>query len=291
MSPFFVLQKRPATEFIDPLANKKPRISHMVSKAPTPINGKLSSSNGKEASSGPSHQTTLPSHQMTLSSLGESGASNSQPPLDLPKLDLPRPFDPLSDVSNDSSHNGRDGEVREAAVAERLAQPAPQPLSGPASSLHPPAPRTLSPPLDPARAHAKPPSPTPHGKSKKKSKKHKDKDKTKDKERDREREGRKERRGGEERVAEQRVVEQRKACEISSSPETMKAGSGPHKSTGMHLYRNLHFTIENPIVKYKTHRHLYPYTYFFLQCPVTCILFSLAMNFVSSFVKQLIVLF
>ncbi|KAG5847841.1 hypothetical protein ANANG_G00130480 [Anguilla anguilla] len=42
-------QKRPAGDFIDPLANKKPRISHLASKPAGPPNGKLSSSNGKEA--------------------------------------------------------------------------------------------------------------------------------------------------------------------------------------------------------------------------------------------------
>ncbi|KAJ8374404.1 hypothetical protein SKAU_G00049840 [Synaphobranchus kaupii] len=46
-------QKRPAQEFIDPLANKKPRISHLTSKASGPVNGKLSSSNGKPVGGGP----------------------------------------------------------------------------------------------------------------------------------------------------------------------------------------------------------------------------------------------
>ncbi|KAG5275822.1 hypothetical protein AALO_G00124940 [Alosa alosa] len=227
-------QKRPATEFIDPLANKKPRISHLVSKPAAPINGKLSSSNGKEASSS---GTSLLTPLSASSSSVESGASSSAllpaPLLDLPRLDLPRPFDPLSDVSNDSNHNGRDSDSRDTmAVAERLSQPAPHPASsGPASSLHPtPVPQTLSPCPDPAHAHPKPPSPTPHGKTKKKSKKHKDKEKSKDREREKEkdRESRRERRGGEERVA-----DQRKACEISSSPDGMKANSGPHKSTDL----------------------------------------------------------
>uniref|UniRef100_A0A8C1A8K6 Elongation factor RNA polymerase II n=1 Tax=Cyprinus carpio carpio TaxID=630221 RepID=A0A8C1A8K6_CYPCA len=94
-------QKRPATEFIDPLANKKPRISHLASKSTGLINGKLSSSNGKDSSSSQSAETS----------------SSSQFPL----LEIHRPFDPLSDVSNDS--NGRDCESQEAAVAERLSQP------------------------------------------------------------------------------------------------------------------------------------------------------------------------
>ncbi|KAL2090283.1 hypothetical protein ACEWY4_014971 [Coilia grayii] len=244
-------QKRPATEFIDPVANKKPRISHLVSKAATPINGKLSASNGKEATSSVTPQLQPPPPS---SSSGESGAPDPPPPLlDLPPapgpppplLDLPRHFHPLSDISNDSSHNGRDPEGREAALAERLAQPPHQAPPQPPVAAQPPpgprplaAPRSRSPSPDPARPHSKPPSPTPspsphgkppspspHGKPKKKSKKHKDKEKT----REREREGRKERRGG----AEERVPEQRKACDVSSSPEPLKASSGPHKSTDL----------------------------------------------------------
>uniref|UniRef100_A0A667XCC5 Elongation factor RNA polymerase II n=1 Tax=Myripristis murdjan TaxID=586833 RepID=A0A667XCC5_9TELE len=164
-------QKRPAADFIDPLANKKPRISHLASKAAAaPINGKLSSSNGREA-------------------------SGTQP---LPLLDIPRPYDPLSDVSNDSSHNGRDCESQELAVSERLGQPL-SAFSGP-SSLH--------------------------GKSKKKSKKHKDKEKTKEREREQEKEKEKERKAGEE-----QMPEPDQACEISSSPENLKSNSIPHKST------------------------------------------------------------
>lgn len=81
---------------------------------------------------------------------------------------------------------------------------------------------------------------------KKKSKKHKDKEKTKDREREkerdrdreREREGRRERRGG----GEERSAEQRKACEISASPDNMKASSGPLKSTGTRCCRDVIWT-------------------------------------------------
>uniref|UniRef100_A0A8C7H2E9 Elongation factor RNA polymerase II n=1 Tax=Oncorhynchus kisutch TaxID=8019 RepID=A0A8C7H2E9_ONCKI len=107
--------KRPAADFIDPLANKKPRISHLANKAAGPVNGKLSSSNGKEVSGA------------VVAAVGDSVTSSSQ----LPLLDIPRPFDPLSDVSNDSSHNGRDCENQEAAMAERLSQP--PVFSGPAA--------------------------------------------------------------------------------------------------------------------------------------------------------------
>ncbi|KAG7488018.1 hypothetical protein MATL_G00029900 [Megalops atlanticus] len=192
-------QKRPAAEFIDPLANKKPRISHLASKAAGPINGKLSSSNGKQAGgvqvSGPG---------------GDGMTSNSQ----LPVLEIPRPFDPLSDVSNDSSHNGRDCEGQEAAVAERLSQPsapsgpAPNPLSSLGSS--PAQPGLSGPSGDAASASL-------HGKSKKKSKKHKDKEKSKEKER----------KGGEERGA-----EPKKACELTSSSSSNKS-SIPHRSTDL----------------------------------------------------------
>uniref|UniRef100_A0A8B9L0Q4 Elongation factor for RNA polymerase II n=1 Tax=Astyanax mexicanus TaxID=7994 RepID=A0A8B9L0Q4_ASTMX len=153
-------QKRCGADFIDPLANKKPRISHLTSKS-APPNGKLSSSNGKDSSA------SQPA--------GESSSS-----IQLPLLDIPRPFDPLSDVSNDSSHNGRDCDGPEAAVAERLSHP--PTFTAPGSQ-------------DGPQAHST--SPSLHSKSKKKSKKHKDKDKSKERDRDRERALKKERKGAE----------------------------------------------------------------------------------------------
>ncbi|XP_067086887.1 RNA polymerase II elongation factor ELL, partial [Osmerus mordax] len=186
-------QKRPASEFIDPLANKKPRISHLASKATAgTINGKL---NGKEAGGG-----------------AEGVTSSSCAPG--PLLELTRPFEPLSDVSNDSSHNGRDPDPLEAAVAERLSQP-----PGPPG---PPAPPGLacSSPGHPAPEPPRTSTPPLHGKSKKKSKKHKDKDKDK-KEREREREKERE-----------CVSDPKRPCDvISSSPENLKSTSIPHRST------------------------------------------------------------
>ncbi|XP_029541873.1 RNA polymerase II elongation factor ELL [Oncorhynchus nerka] len=196
------LQKRPAADFIDPLANKKPRISHLANKAAGPVNGKLSSSNGKEVSGA------------VVAAVGDSVTSSSQ----LPLLDIPRPFDPLSDVSNDSSHNGRDCESQEAAMAERLSQP--PVFSGPAAlsvpSLGHSSPRHMG--LD--RPRGKSSSPSLHGKSKKKSKKHKDKEKSKERE--------KERKG-----VEERIPEPRKACDITSSPDNLKSSSIPHRSTDL----------------------------------------------------------
>uniref|UniRef100_A0A3Q2NQ77 Elongation factor RNA polymerase II n=1 Tax=Fundulus heteroclitus TaxID=8078 RepID=A0A3Q2NQ77_FUNHE len=119
-------QKRPAADFIDPLANKKPRISHLASKAATvQVNGKL----GPSCAAGSTSEGAV--------------TSGSQP---LPLLDIPRPFEALSDVSNDSSNNGRDCDSQETALSERLS--------------HPPA---------------------INNKPKKKSKKHKDKEKSKNK--------------------------------------------------------------------------------------------------------------
>ncbi|KAF4097724.1 RNA polymerase II elongation factor ELL [Onychostoma macrolepis] len=178
-------QKRPG-EFIDPLANKKPRISHLASKSTGLINGKLSSSNGKDSSSQPA-ETSSSSH--------------------FPPLEIPRPFDPLSDVSNDS--NGRDCESQEAAVAERLSQP---PLLAPRSTTQEEGLSSTSPALsglDGSQTQSAQPSL--HGKSKKKSKKHKDKDKSKEKDRDRERDMKKERR------VEDRGLDQRKPCDITTS--------------------------------------------------------------------------
>uniref|UniRef100_A0A4W6FTC6 Elongation factor RNA polymerase II n=1 Tax=Lates calcarifer TaxID=8187 RepID=A0A4W6FTC6_LATCA len=106
-------QKRPAADFIDPLVNKKPRISHLASKAATaPVNGKLSSSNGRGETGGA---------QAGVVSASDGGMTSSSQ--QLPVLDIPRPFEALSDVSNDSSHNGRDCDSQETAVSERLSQP------------------------------------------------------------------------------------------------------------------------------------------------------------------------
>ncbi|XP_048038988.1 RNA polymerase II elongation factor ELL [Megalobrama amblycephala] len=179
-------QKRPAAEFIDPLANKKPRISHLASKSTGLINGKLSSSNGKDPSS---------------SQAAETSSSSQFPP-----LEIPRPFDPLSDVSNDS--NGRDCESQEAAVAERLSQP---PSFAPLSTTQEEGLDSTSlthSSLDGSQTRTAQPSL--HGKSKKKSKKHKDKDKSKEK--DRERDMKKERR-----VDEDHGLDQRKTCDVTTS--------------------------------------------------------------------------
>ncbi|XP_015285241.1 PREDICTED: RNA polymerase II elongation factor ELL [Gekko japonicus] len=88
------------SEFIDPLANKKPRISHFTQRTPPVFNGKLNSANGKE----PSLPTAVDS--VSSSSL-------------LPPLEPPRPHDPLADIGNGVSHNGKDFEAPEPA--ERLA--------------------------------------------------------------------------------------------------------------------------------------------------------------------------
>uniref|UniRef100_A0A671WSC1 Elongation factor RNA polymerase II n=1 Tax=Sparus aurata TaxID=8175 RepID=A0A671WSC1_SPAAU len=187
----FLCQKRPATDFIDPLANKKPRISHLASKAATaPVNGKLSSANGRGEAGGAQGGVAV--------SMSESGTTSSSQPL--PVLDIPRPFEALSDVSNDSSHNGRDCDSQETAVSERLSQP---PLLFSASTvLTAPSIRTSSPGhTAPEVPRDKSPSSC-NNKSRKKSKKHKDKEKSKDRERvkDRVKEKVKERKSPEENV-------------------------------------------------------------------------------------------
>ncbi|XP_056615128.1 RNA polymerase II elongation factor ELL isoform X2 [Triplophysa dalaica] len=181
-------QKRPAAEFTDPLANKKPRISHLANKSSGLINGKLSSSNGKDSSN----------------SQGGETSSSSQ----IPALEIPRPFDPLSDVSNDS--NGRDCESQETAVAERLSQPA---LFPPRSTAQTGGPGSTSPAqggLEGSQDRSG--LPPLRGKSKKKSKKHKDKDKSKERDKDRERDVKKERK-----VEVERNSEQRNTCNITTS--------------------------------------------------------------------------
>ncbi|XP_074491930.1 RNA polymerase II elongation factor ELL isoform X1 [Sebastes fasciatus] len=208
-------QKRPAAEFIDPLANKKPRISHLASKAATaPVNGKLSSSNGRGEAGGAQAGVAV--------SMSDGGVTSGSQ--QLPVLDIPRPFEALSDVSNDSSHNGRDCDSQEAAVSERLSQP-PSLLSG-STVLAAPSVATSSPGhTGPDVPRDKSPSSF-NNKSKKKSKKHKDKEKSKDKERVRERAQKKERKSRGE-----RVPEPNRACEIS--PGNLKSNSIPHKSTDL----------------------------------------------------------
>ncbi|KAK2868936.1 hypothetical protein Q7C36_000807 [Tachysurus vachellii] len=165
-------QKRTTEDFIDPLANKKPRISHLISKGSAPVNGKLAnSSNGKD-------------------SCGLFSAP-------IPLLELSQHLEPLSDVSNDSSHNGRDCEGQEQAVAERLSQ-----TSGfTGSSLQTRTQTqavlgsTTVPPCSLEGSKERSSSPLLHGKSKK-SKKHKDKDKSRKKDPEKEKRDRKAAEGG-----------------------------------------------------------------------------------------------
>ncbi|XP_014846996.1 PREDICTED: RNA polymerase II elongation factor ELL [Poecilia mexicana] len=183
-------QKRPTVDFIDPLANKKPRISHLASKAATvQMNGKLGSSCGRGDSGG-------------AVSMSESGmTSGSQP---LPVLDIPRPFEALSDVSNDSSNNGRDGDSQETTLSERLSQPpsllsvstvASAPSIGTSSSGH----TVLEGPRDNGPSAV-------NNKSRKKSKKHKDKEKSKDKGKGR---------AKEKKICQEPASEPKAACEMS----------------------------------------------------------------------------
>nr|XP_056723492.1 RNA polymerase II elongation factor ELL [Euleptes europaea] len=93
------------SEFIDPLASKKPRISHFTQRTPPVFNGKLNSANGKEAS---------------LPTAVNSVSSNSL----LPPLEPPRPHDPLADIGNDVSHSNKDFELPEPAERLAAARPA-----------------------------------------------------------------------------------------------------------------------------------------------------------------------
>ncbi|KAM3939958.1 RNA polymerase II elongation factor ELL [Leptodactylus fuscus] len=94
-------QKRPQQnpEFIDPLANKKPRISHFTHRSQPNFNGKLNSSNGKDSPAPP----TLPPSVDPVSSSSH----------------LPPPHEPLSDSSTETQH--KDSEGQEAS--ERLGHP------------------------------------------------------------------------------------------------------------------------------------------------------------------------
>lgn len=136
----FPSQKRPQPpDFIDPLANKKPRISHFAQRGQPAVNGKLSVPHGREA---------------LLPTPGPLAGTDAHLPL---RLEPPRAHDPLADVSNDLGHSGRDcerGEVAAPAPTECLSLP------------------LLTDCAQPSRPHGA----SLHGKSKKKSKKHKDKE-------------------------------------------------------------------------------------------------------------------
>uniref|UniRef100_A0A8C5CXT2 Elongation factor RNA polymerase II n=1 Tax=Gadus morhua TaxID=8049 RepID=A0A8C5CXT2_GADMO len=162
----------------------------------------------------------------------DGGGGGANRGVRLPLLDIPRPFDPLSDVSNDSSHNGRDCESQEAALSERLG-PQPSPFSGPgatasAASLSPcPA---WGPRPGAARASPRPGTRVrPCTASPRRSrKKHKDKDKSKEREQEKERRAA----AAAAAVAAAAAAEPKRSCDlISSSPENAKT-SIPHRSTG-----------------------------------------------------------
>ncbi|XP_029938901.1 RNA polymerase II elongation factor ELL [Salarias fasciatus] len=164
-------RKRPSAEFIDPLVNKKPRISHLASKAATaPVNGQISSSNGRGRKAG----DTLSGGSLSVSDgIVASGAQQ------LPLLDIPRPLEALSDVSNDSNCDSN-----KLAVSERLSQaPSLLPVSKVVTApgeCRPSHRRTdMEAPQDTG------PSPL-NNKPKKNSKKHKDKEKNKEREREKE---------------------------------------------------------------------------------------------------------
>uniref|UniRef100_A0AAQ4Q964 Elongation factor RNA polymerase II n=1 Tax=Gasterosteus aculeatus aculeatus TaxID=481459 RepID=A0AAQ4Q964_GASAC len=185
-------QKRPAADFIDPLANKKPRISHLASKL----------------------QQGAALRRAWRFMSDAAVTSSSQP---LPLLDIPRPFEALSDVSNDSSHNGRDCDSQETAASERLGQQ-PSLLTAPAVAVAASFPAhmgTLVPKRD------KSPSSL-HSKSRKKSKKHKDKEKSKDKAKEKAQEKERKSRGD-------RVPEPNQACALS--PAKLRCDFSPTSNT------------------------------------------------------------
>lgn len=193
-----VLQKRTTEDFIDPLASKKPRISHLISKGSAPVNGKLmNSSNGKD-------------------SCGLSSAP-------LPILELSQHLEPLSDVSNDSSHNGRDCEGQEAAVAERLSQTPAFTGSSLQTQTEAVLGSTAVPPCSVEGSKERSSSPSLHSKSKK-SKKHKDKDKSRKRDPVKEKRDRKGAVDGD-------GLHLKKLYNVNTSPD-LSVTSIPHKSTG-----------------------------------------------------------
>lgn len=216
MKQLFLWQKRPAADFIDPLVNKKPRISHLASKAAAAsVNGKLGTSNGRGEPGGAQAGVAVSMSDGTMTSSSQQ----------LPMLDIPRSFEALSDVSNDSSHNGKDCDSQETATSERLSQPPPlfsgsTMLTTPSVGTSSPGHTVLEGPQDKSLSSCS-------NKSRKKSKKHKDKEKSKDREKERERVQVKEKAR---KSRKDFVPKPNGACELS--PGNLKSNSIPHKSTG-----------------------------------------------------------
>ncbi|KPP63088.1 RNA polymerase II elongation factor ELL-like [Scleropages formosus] len=102
---FAVLVTKRPKEFQDPLANKKPRISHLASKGAGPVNSKLGMSSRREGGE------VWVEDKLTVSRILLPGVTRSS--------------DPLSDVSNDSAHKRKDHEDPRAVKAEKLCPPPP----------------------------------------------------------------------------------------------------------------------------------------------------------------------
>lgn len=164
-----------------------------------PVNGKLSFSSGRGEAGGAQAGAAV-------SVSDTSTASSSQ---QLPMLDIPRPFEALSDVSNDSSHNGRDCDSQDTASSERLSQPPPVFSS---SSVLPI--RSTSSPARTVPAGRQEASPSSSSQSRKKPKKNKEKGKNKDREKEKAR------------------VEEKSQEDCELSPANVNANSIPEESTG-----------------------------------------------------------
>lgn len=160
--------------------------------------------------------------------MSDSGTTSSSQ--HLPMLDIPRPFEALSDVSNDSSHNGRDCDPQESAVSERLSQPLSQfstALTTPSISTSSSGHSLLDGTRDKSLVSC-------NSKSRKKSKKHKEKEKSKEKERKSKDKGRvpeiNQEKVEERKSCDEHVPKPNKACEMSL--KNLKSNSISQKSTG-----------------------------------------------------------
>ncbi|KAG5851324.1 hypothetical protein ANANG_G00091990 [Anguilla anguilla] len=212
--------KRAAQEFIDPLANKKPRISHLASKASSgPVNGKLSSSNGRPAGGGGGGGVPVSGPARRRRRGGRVTSAPSSRAGDLatlrPAVGRQQRLQPQRAGLRGAAGGGGGG-AAEPALLRRLG-PRPQLPLQPGLRPAPlllllllPRPGLSRPSADAPASGPSPSAASLHGKPKKKSKKHKDKEKPREKERERERERDRERKGGEDRGA-----EPKKACELA----------------------------------------------------------------------------
>ena len=286
------LQKRqPDFDFIDPLAPKKARISHLSNRGAVASSSSSSSDRREDEGSPSSKRSSLPSNvasgpptHLPISS-HPPAPSHQQPS---PASNSNSPSTPegcgTQDLPMDQSSSCRDPSPSPFASdrnpQDRYRHPVPVPIPRPAASPSPPPPPPLLPPPPPpppvtsltvtSTVITSPPLPSSTNKKyKKKSKKHKDKDREREK-------GKRTESGSRsppnmaEQAEETRRVKKRRGAEEASREVIDK---NPHKAKGLFLSNLLSALLINHVLKldwpyqsfHGTHTHTHT-----LQVTIRC---------------------